>query len=94
MKDELGIDHFEGRSWNGWHHHTVLTQIAYAYLAFIRFEAKDEEDEDPLPTIPEVRREVVKEIALKIFIDLFGVDISDEYDKGAKRFSEFIAKMA
>jgi len=20
LKDELGLDHYEGRSWNGWHH--------------------------------------------------------------------------
>jgi len=93
MKDELGIDHFEGRSWIGWHHHTVLTQISYAYLAFKRAKARKEGREKPLPTIPEVRREVVKELALKIFVDLFGVDITAEYDRGAKRFGEFLASM-
>jgi SRSO17 transposase len=93
MKDELGLDHFEGRSWNGWHHHTVLTQIAYAYLAYARFDSQDDDDEEPLPTIPEVRRDIVKEIALKVYIDIFGVNITKEYDKGRKRFSDFLAKM-
>jgi SRSO17 transposase len=32
MKDELGLDHFEGRSWTGWHHHVVLVMLAYAFV--------------------------------------------------------------
>jgi SRSO17 transposase len=32
LKDELGLDHFEGRSWQGWHHHVVLVLLAYAFL--------------------------------------------------------------
>ena len=32
LKDELGLDHFEGRSWIGWHHHVTLTSMAYAFL--------------------------------------------------------------
>jgi SRSO17 transposase len=33
MKDELGLDHYEGRSWQGFHHHGVLCIAAYAFLA-------------------------------------------------------------
>jgi SRSO17 transposase len=33
MKDELGLDHYEGRSWPGLHHHGVLCMAAYAFLA-------------------------------------------------------------
>ncbi len=33
MKDELGLDHYEGRGWRGFHHHGVLCIAAYAYLA-------------------------------------------------------------
>jgi SRSO17 transposase len=35
-KEELGLDHFEGRSWTGLHHHVVLTMIAFAFLLHIR----------------------------------------------------------
>jgi SRSO17 transposase len=31
-KSELGLDHFEGRSYPGWHHHVVLTAVAHAYI--------------------------------------------------------------
>lgn len=33
MKDELGLDHYEGRGWIGFHHHGVLCIAAYAFLA-------------------------------------------------------------
>jgi SRSO17 transposase len=33
LKDELGLDHFEGRGWRGFHHHGVLCIAAYAFLA-------------------------------------------------------------
>lgn len=36
LKDELGLDHFEGRSWQGWHHHVVLVLLAYAFLQALR----------------------------------------------------------
>lgn len=33
LKDELGLDHYEGRGWRGFHHHGVLCVAAYAFLA-------------------------------------------------------------
>jgi SRSO17 transposase len=36
MKEELGLDHFEGRSWHGLHHHAVLTMVAFAFLQHLR----------------------------------------------------------
>jgi SRSO17 transposase len=33
LKDEIGLDHFEGRGWRGFHHHAVLCIAAYAFLA-------------------------------------------------------------
>jgi len=32
LKSELGLDHFEGRTFPGWHHHVVLTAVAYNFL--------------------------------------------------------------
>jgi SRSO17 transposase len=36
LKDELGLDHFEGRSWRGWNHHVALVLMAYAFLQDVR----------------------------------------------------------
>lgn len=40
LKDELGLDHFEGRSWVGWHHHVTLTMIAFDFLVLEGFRSK------------------------------------------------------
>jgi SRSO17 transposase len=32
LKDEIGLDHFEGRGWRGFHHHASLCIAAYAFL--------------------------------------------------------------
>ena len=32
LKGELGLDHYEGRGWRGFHHHASLCIAAYAFL--------------------------------------------------------------
>ena len=32
LKDELGLDHYEGRNWAGWHHHVSMVMMAHAFL--------------------------------------------------------------
>lgn len=36
MKQELGLDHYEGRSWRGLHHHAALSMIAFCFLQYLR----------------------------------------------------------
>jgi SRSO17 transposase len=36
LKEELGLDHFEGRSWRGFHHHACMALLAYGFLALER----------------------------------------------------------
>ena len=36
LKDQLGLDHFEGRSYRGWHHHVTLVMAAFAFLQLER----------------------------------------------------------
>jgi SRSO17 transposase len=56
LKDELGLDHFEGRSLPGWEKHVVLTALAYAWLQHERRRRAA-----LLPTLP-VARAVITEI--------------------------------
>lgn len=32
LKEELGLDHFDERSWQGWQHHVALVTVAFAFL--------------------------------------------------------------
>jgi SRSO17 transposase len=64
-KNEVGLDQYEVRSWNGWHCHMTLSMFAYAYLATIRKNANEEKNaassRGMLPfTVPEVRRLIWK----------------------------------
>lgn len=36
MKGEVGLDHFEGRSWRGFHHHATLCMVAHGFLSMHR----------------------------------------------------------
>jgi SRSO17 transposase len=40
LKEELGLDHFEGRSWRGLHHHLTLCLLAYGFLQLLRQKKK------------------------------------------------------
>jgi SRSO17 transposase len=40
LKEELGLDHHEGRSWTGWHRHVLLVFLAYGYLTLLRLQEK------------------------------------------------------
>jgi hypothetical protein len=59
MKEELGLDHFEGQSWQGLHRHALMTMIAYAFLQHPRLATARREKRingpPPQPTLPAVR---------------------------------------
>lgn len=51
LKDDLGLDHFEGRTYPGWTHHVVLTAVAFTFLQLERGRAAV----GARPTLPVVR---------------------------------------
>jgi len=40
LKEELGLDHYEGRNWKGFHHHVCLAFLAYGFLLLETMRAK------------------------------------------------------
>jgi SRSO17 transposase len=57
LKDEIGLDHFEGRSLPGWQRHVVLTAIAYSFLQNERRRRK--QTHLTLPRVRAVMQEVL-----------------------------------
>ena len=63
MKEELGLNHFEGRSWRGFHHHACLVMLAYGFLALEQLREKEapaspgsKSEPGPRITVPAIRR--------------------------------------
>jgi len=63
LKDELGLDHFEGRSYLGWNRHVVLTALAYAWL-----QQERERTGARTPTLPVVRAVIQEILTAHFFI--------------------------
>ena len=48
MKEELGLDHFEGRSWQGLHRHALMTMLAFAFLQHVASNQRGGEKVEPI----------------------------------------------
>ncbi len=63
LKEELGLDHFEGRSWNGLHRHCLMAMIAFAFLQSRRLQAAGRKKRDggppPQPSMPAIRQAII-----------------------------------
>jgi SRSO17 transposase len=51
-KGEVGMDHYEMRSWIGWHHHMLLVALAHHFLVRLRIQFQDQ---SPALTIYQIR---------------------------------------
>ena len=51
-KGEIGFDHYETRSWLGWHHHMLLVSLAHHFLVRLRIQLKNKA---PALTVYQVR---------------------------------------
>ena len=47
LKEELGLDHFEGRSWTGLHRHALMAMIALCFLQHLRLRERGEKRRRP-----------------------------------------------
>jgi len=67
LKEELGLDHFEGRSWTGLHRHALMTMIAYAFLQTRRLKAAGRKKRvggpPPQPSMPAIRQAILNRFA-------------------------------
>jgi len=64
LKDELGLDHFEGRSYRAWNHHAVIAALTFTFL-----QRERRRGTKPLPTFPQVRNWVREIVATLYFVE-------------------------
>ncbi len=55
-KGELGMDHYETRTWRGWHHHQTLVILAHHFLVRLRLRLKKNRAHDPTSLPADQRR--------------------------------------
>ena len=63
LKDELALDHFEGRSYPGFHHHLVLTALAFTFLQLEKRRSRAQD----LPTLNRLRWLVTEIVTAQLF---------------------------
>ena len=63
-KGEVGLDHYETRSWLGWHHHMVLVLLAHHFLVRLRVQLGDAA---PAITVEQVRLLLVSVLPTPVF---------------------------
>jgi SRSO17 transposase len=63
LKDELGLDHFEGRSYPGWNRHVLLTALAYSWLQHERRRPRSR-----LPSLPIARAVITEVLTAHFFV--------------------------
>lgn len=53
LKSEVGLHHYEGRNWRGFHHHASLCIAAYGFLMRERLRSKKDSAQLKAPALPE-----------------------------------------
>jgi hypothetical protein len=90
IKQVLGADEFQGRTWRGFHHHMAVVQLAQAFVAEQRLETGAEYG--GFDTFEEVARQLVREAAIQRLMTEHGFDRETAKEVGVdmlRGFSEW-----
>jgi len=72
-KQVLGINQFEGRTWDGWHHHVTVVLLAYGFLSTER--ARSEKDNsDAFPPLSAIADDATREYAIHYLMGEMEID--------------------
>jgi SRSO17 transposase len=77
-KGEVGFDHYEMRSWLGWHHHMLLVSLAHHFLVRLRIRFQEQ---SPALTLYQVRLLLATVLPVPLFDTLAALDRVRYYQK-------------
>jgi SRSO17 transposase len=77
-KGEVGLDHYETRSWLGWHHHMLLGDLAHHFLVYLRLKYRDKA---PALTLYQVRLLLTTVLPKPVFDTKAALRIVQYYQK-------------
>jgi SRSO17 transposase len=77
-KGEVGFDHYETRSWLGWHHHMLLSFLAHHFLVRLRLQLKERA---PALTVYQVRLLLLSVLPKPVFDAAAALQLVQYYQK-------------